>query len=100
LNGTVAAQGEKRGRDTPSNPRRLTIDPCNKVGKRANADHASVGPGIDYPAGSTVFDFLLVIEVSDIADGFEEVACLVRDVLEERRVSWVELLGFPFINGS
>ena len=27
----MAAQGEKRGRDTPSNPRRLTIDPCNKV---------------------------------------------------------------------
>ena len=31
LNGTVAAQGQKRGSDTPSNPRRLTTDPCNKV---------------------------------------------------------------------
>jgi hypothetical protein len=27
----VAAQGQKRGPDTPSNPRRLTTDPCNKV---------------------------------------------------------------------
>src|SRR5438132_8187381 len=24
-------RGEKRGPDTPSNPRRLTADPCNKV---------------------------------------------------------------------
>jgi hypothetical protein len=35
LNGTVAAQGgQKRGPDTPSNPRRLTTDPCNKVLER------------------------------------------------------------------
>jgi len=27
----VAAQGQKRGPDIPSTPRRLTIDPCNKV---------------------------------------------------------------------
>jgi hypothetical protein len=31
LNGTVAAQGQERAPDTPSNPRRLTADPCNKV---------------------------------------------------------------------
>ena len=27
----MAAQGQKRGPDTPSNPRRLATDPCNKV---------------------------------------------------------------------
>jgi len=31
LNGTVAAQRQERFPDTPSNPRRLTADPCNKV---------------------------------------------------------------------
>ena len=32
----MAAQGQKRGPDTPSNPRRLTTDPCNKVLIRDN----------------------------------------------------------------
>src|ERR1700724_173262 len=38
---TVAAQGgQKRGPDTPSNPRRLTTDPCNKVTYRyTNEEH-------------------------------------------------------------
>jgi hypothetical protein len=37
LNGTVAAQGgQKRGPNTPSNPRRLTTDPCNKVVQEYN----------------------------------------------------------------
>jgi hypothetical protein len=31
LNGTVAAQGQERVPGIPSNPRRLTTDPCNKV---------------------------------------------------------------------
>src|SRR6266850_8311817 len=38
LNGTVAAQGQKRGPNTPSNPRRLSTDPCNKVGLPSKFD--------------------------------------------------------------
>src|SRR6266436_4669531 len=39
----VAAQGQKRGPDTPSNPRRLTTDPCNKVAGGLKTWHRSRG---------------------------------------------------------
>jgi len=47
LNGTVAAQGgQKRGPDTPSTPRRLTTDPCNKVSRGGYRD---VGDPVQRP---------------------------------------------------
>jgi hypothetical protein len=51
LNGTVAAQGgQKWGPDTPSNPRRLTTDPCNKVWQSTHSVETKGGltrPGAD-----------------------------------------------------
>jgi hypothetical protein len=38
----VAAQGQKRGSDTPSDPRRLTTDPCNKVPKCGSPDDIEI----------------------------------------------------------
>jgi hypothetical protein len=60
LNRTVAAQGgQKRRPDTPSNPRRLTTDPCNKVGRACRSgiirriNQISVGQRTQPPGSNT-----------------------------------------------
>src|SRR5438477_7275539 len=43
-------RGEKRGPDTPSNPRRLTADPCNKVVSTLyTAESDLIGPVLGLP---------------------------------------------------
>ena len=72
LNGTVVAQGgQKRGPDTPSNPRRLTTDPCNKVAGNDNP----AGAAALQPADRAV-DFGQVIEERAVIDALSRPAHL------------------------
>jgi hypothetical protein len=69
----VAAQGQERAPDTPSNPRRLTADPCNKVTALSKA-LADLGRGtslqellriIRFPGYTTPAEFAFTVAMVD-----------------------------------